>query len=810
MQNRNFFLRRLLRIFAYIFVWLFFLYTLTGFIVIPFGLKWFIEKKVPELCNHSVSINKIYFNPYSHRLRFHQLNVADENEQSLIAFNYLDINVRFIQLLKKKYHFQYVILDGFFSNVIIDQSGEVNLLNLLPPELKGTLIETSPKETSPESAIAQEDPFKNQNNKEGAVESAESGLPEVLIDILTISNSGAYVRDESIQHPFEHTFNSINVKLENLSTIPDEDSRLKAKFKLLNGGQIFIGADLMINPLNATVDLSIKDFALTSLQPFIDDRLNVQIETGLFYLDAHVNFDSAPTATETLVFNGDFGIDSFVLNDKTDLKQTLIEWDKLKLSQVQFLLNQNKLLIKKVQLDHVQGKFILCPDGHNFQSIVKGAQQKEGVNGQNGNQNETLEVPIDDTPPDDLTPSDQTPLSEISVFISEVMIDQGNIHFEDQSIDPAFIGQLDQLKLRLKGLSNNPDDQVEFFFTSLLNQSGQFEINGSVKPLRKPLDLTMNVTLKNYTMQTLTPYVGKFAGYQVDKGKIQIELDYEIIQDKIKADHKVIIKNFKFGDKFKSEHTLKVPFKLAISLLEDINNQIHITLPVNGSISDPKFKYAHMITRTFVNFLIKIVAKPFSFLASVVGGEAKDQEFNVLYFPYGDARVNDAERTKLMQLIDGLKQRPRLSITVQGTYDNIKDWWVIKTKAFDTDYQDFLKEHKRSEEWIIIRLYQKNFGLKEYLNQKKIYKQKMKQTNDKSTSLMVAELRRQLIENAPANKEALTLLANDRAKAVVEFLTLKGGLDPKRITIKEPKETQPQKNKIPTELNLTFSEPTDQ
>jgi outer membrane protein OmpA-like peptidoglycan-associated protein len=794
-------LQRVLRICSYIFVWVFFLYTLIGFVIIPFSIKWFIEHKAPAIFQHSFSIQKVFFNPYSHRLRLHKLEIKDPSGLSLMKFNYLDINVRFYELIRKKYQFRYVILDGFFANIIIDPDGKLNLLNLMPEDT--TAPEIANLSTAAPNTVKSNI---NPQDRAAAGSETESGLPEVLIDYLTISNSGVYIRDENPQRPFEQALKPINVKFENLNTIPDNDSLLKADFSLLNGGNILVESQLTINPFKLTVNLSVKDVALSPLQPFIDEHLKITLADGLFYMNALALYDSAQTATENFAFKGDFGIASLQLTDASDPAQTLISWKDLSFSQVEFLLNQNQLRIGTVKLEQPYSPFVFWGEGHNFQSIFPDTAPQDSDEPQKTGpaQDDASESARDETASEDLAPDVQGPLSQLLISAEEFIIEQGCITFTDQSVTPVFQAELDQLNVRLKGLSNQPDDTLDFSLTALLNETGNLDISGSVKPLQKPLDLDMSVLLKGYAMEPLTSYVGKFAGYQVDHGKVQVKIQYDIVQDQIKADHDILVKNFAFGDKVESEHTLKVPFKLALSLLEDINNRIHITLPVNGNISDPKFKYTHMISRTLVNFFVKIVAKPFTFLASVVSGEEKDQELNMLLFPFGESSIPDNEQAKLLQLIEGLKQRPRLSITVQGTYDNVKDWWVIKTQAFNKDYLDFLMEHKRSEEWIIIRLYQKSFGLKEYLRQKKQFRQQMTAGQELDMASFTAELRRQLIENAPANKDALTVLANDRAKAVVEFLTNKGGLDPKRITIKDPKETQPQKGHIPTALNLTF------
>ena len=54
-------------------------------------------------------------------------------------------------------------------------------------------------------------------------------------------------------------------------------------------------------------------------------------------------------------------------------------------------------------------------------------------------------------------------------------------------------------------------------------------------------------------LTTFNPYSGKFAGYNISKGKLSTELHYKVEDRKLDAQHHIVVDNLEFGDKTDSE-----------------------------------------------------------------------------------------------------------------------------------------------------------------------------------------------------------------------------------------------------------------
>ncbi len=126
----------------------------------------------------------------------------------------------------------------------------------------------------------------------------------------------------------------------------------------------------------------------------------------------------------------------------------------------------------------------------------------------------------------------------------------------------------------------------------------------------------------------LSPYSGKFAGYELARGKLELDLKYHLEGKKIDASNVVTLNQFTFGDPVNSPDATKLPVRLGVALLKDTDGNIVID-------ADPGH---HGMTRIFctaawccviVNLLTKAAISPFSLLAAFGGGgdELGYQEF---------------------------------------------------------------------------------------------------------------------------------------------------------------------------------------
>ncbi|MBF0570445.1 MAG: DUF748 domain-containing protein [Candidatus Omnitrophica bacterium] len=386
------------------------------------------------------------------------------------------------------------------------------------------------------------------------------------------------------------------------------------------------------------------------------------------------------------------------------------------------------------------------------------------------------------------------------VIIDSIVLRQGQVHFTDKTIKPDFSTILGAMELHVTNVTTNPEDQAKIKFQANLDDKGKITMETIIKLLSHPLEMETTFSLNGYALGILTPYVGKYTGRELRSGKLDLTMEYRIGANKLVASHRVLIQRFEFGNSVESKDALHLPFGLAVALLEDPQGKIKIALPASGDMSDPKFEYTHLIFQVIRNFFLNLVTKPFSFLASALGGsDSSTDELGYVRFAPGKSVITVNQQQKLVTLIKGIAEHPKLRLEINGSYDPQVDWKAIQADVFTKDYEKLRKESRRSDSKVYQLLYQRRYGIRGLWALAKKYKQGVGRYKDTKFD---EEIKRQLIENAPPDQEALSALAQDRARLVHEFL-VNHGFDAQRLSIGQPQSTQSSMGYVPLQFTLT-------
>lgn len=449
---------------------------------------------------------------------------------------------------------------------------------------------------------------------------------------------------------------------------------------------------------------------------------------------------------------------------------------------------QKKYYVEFVALDGLQVHAVMAQDGKiNLLALVPPAPAADPVAA-------PAEVSAAEAAP---APA---PLPDATVAL--ITMKGGEVSFTDQMVQPNFKAGLQDMALRVENVSTDPAQQAKVDFSAKLGDEGVMVTETLLRPLAQPLELETNFKLNNYALTIATPYSGKYTGREIADGKLDVRMDYRISANKLTASHKILVQRFDFGKKVESKDALPLPFGLVVALLEDPSGKINIALPVTGDMSDPEFHYFHLIGQVARNFFMKLITKPFAFLASAIGAETGTEDLGYVNFIPGKAELSDEEKKKLDILVKSLAERPRIYLDINGSYDPEVDWKAIKTEVFEKDYTALRAESLRTESLVYQQLYQRRFGVRDLWALTKKYKLKAGGYKEEELN---KEIKRQLIEEGSADKLALQALAQTRSQVIYDYFMAQGA-DPKRVNIAQLRTVQASMGKVPLEFSLTVFE----
>lgn len=526
-------------------------------------------------------------------------------------------------------------------------------------------------------------------------------------------------------------------------------------------------------PFSLQLNINEKGFKIAEIQRYISPFINIMINQGTIdtQLSLQINTSDSPPMVKLAGHLQSHDLD---IADG-DKELPLLKWKTLALDSIYFDLQKKQLDINNVAIQSPYIKLQIGTDKTtNVQNLIISESTQD---------NETQAIQTD---------NHSTDVSPFNVAINTIKINDGINDFSDLSITPDFITKIGELNGTITDISTDPKRTSTIDLTGTVDKVSPVTISGKTKPLSKPPFLDADMAFHHLEMSAFTPYSGTYAGYKIDRGQLSLDLSYQLENNQLHGTNKITIHKLKLGDTVESEKAVKLPLKLALALLTDENGMIDLDLVVKGDVSKPGFSVSGIVWKVLRNLIVKMVASPFKFLASLVGGSGTE-DLGSIQFPHGSDMLRPTEFDKLASLSKAIKTRPQISLNIAGGTHYHEDVRVIKLQKIDkhlktlSGVQQPLTTAKQNPDWILALKgeYLKTSGepfaeLLKRLNLKS-QKAKVKQTLESVQLSAIDYAFNFLKEKQVVSLEEIQTLAIQRAKNIKEILMKTHQIDPGRL-----------------------------
>jgi outer membrane protein OmpA-like peptidoglycan-associated protein len=407
------------------------------------------------------------------------------------------------------------------------------------------------------------------------------------------------------------------------------------------------------------------------------------------------------------------------------------------------------------------------------------------------------------------------------VRIARIEIAAGTAGFADRSLPVPFATGIYELEGSIRDTDTTSESPSTLVLQGRVDEHGELRAEGSLKLLAPTRALDVNAQFRNLDLPLLTPYSAKFAGYGIAQGKLSLDLDYVMQDERLQGENNIVVEQLVLGEPVDSPSALDLPIKLAIGLLTDSSGRIDLDLPVSGSLDDPEFSIGAMLGGALGGIVRDAVTSPFRFLGGLIGADSAE-EISDVDFAAGSATLAPPEREKLAHLAEALRERPLLVLTIEGRYAPESDARALKETGVDARVEAALEAAAASGERpasnprlaALEALFLEAFPA-ERLNALRAASTLAAQpaTNDTEAvpsrldeAALANALREGLIESFEVPEQALRELAMSRARAAAEHLTVDGALPEARYTILEAQALEGAGSRVPLRLDLTATE----
>ncbi|HEM8515254.1 TPA: DUF748 domain-containing protein, partial [Burkholderia cepacia] len=633
---------------------------------------------------------------------------------------------------------------------------------------------------------------------------AEAAAPSwhYRIDALNVKDSSANFTDLSTPRPVKLAIKPLDLSVQKISDDMSKPLPVQLKATLNRKGSLNVTGDVTAQPLKLGLKINGNRLDAAAFEPYFGSALNATIASALLNAQGNLTFaqvKDAPRAT----YRGDVALVDVRMLDKAT-SDPFAGWRSLALTNLKANYDEKGTDVDaaRVTFSNFYGRVLLDAQGRlNLKDVVAKETGPAQSLTRDASKGEPVPLSPGVTPPAAaqqasaptaasatvVVKAAQPPQNPVRMHFGELLLQNGRVTYTDNFIKPNYTANLVAIKGTVGAFGTDSTTSAPVDVAANLAGNGPISIKGSVNPLIEKPALDLTATAHDIELTNLTPYSAKYAGYPITKGKLNVDLHYELANDQLKANNHIFIDQLTFGDHVENDTATKLPVKLAISLLKNTRGQIDVNLPVSGSLSNPEFSVGGLIWRAVLNLIAKAVTSPFSLLAHAFGSGGEDLGY--VEFAPGSYQLDDAQQKKLDTVVKMLTEKPSIRLDLIGRVDPAKD-----TSGLGDAYVERLVRQQKLKDVIgqgesidpmSVKVEPAEYS--KYLT--RAYKaadfKKPRNLIGLQKTLPDADMKKALAEHAPADDNALRALAQQRAQAVRQYL--EGKIDSSRVFVVAPK-----------------------
>ena len=501
------------------------------------------------------------------------------------------------------------------------------------------------------------------------------------------ANCAFRLEDRANSRPARLDLDNIALSVKNISNLPETNLTVDLSLRWNTNGTIKTEIAAALSPPTADIQFALDRLDFGTLDPYLEPKLNLLILSSQFGLHGQVHLHTPKDELPQITFQGDTRIDDFRAVDGV-MGEDLLKWDSVRVSGIDANVNPLSVSIKEVALDNVYSHVVIDTNHTiNLLAALHPAGSTVSADTNAPATTNTAQVATVTT----TNAAASAPMPPIA--INDVVISNAAFNYTDRSLTPNVNMAIQQFGGDIAGLSSAELQHADVKLHAVVDGIGPVDITGTINPFSGQQTNVLKISMKDVDLTPASPYAGKFAGYRIREGKLNLDLSYNLVGRKLMSKNVITLDRFTFGEKVESPDATHLPVRLAIAILKDRNGQILLDVPIEGSLDDPDFRIGKVVMRTLVNILEKVATSPFSLLGSVLGGGG--EELSYQDFVPGSAVVSPADEQKLDSLVKALYERPALELEMTGSIDPEADPDSLRRANLD--------KQLRTRKWLSLR-----------------------------------------------------------------------------------------------------------
>jgi len=257
------------------------------------------------------------------------------------------------------------------------------------------------------------------------------------------------------------------------------------------------------------------------------------------------------------------------------------------------------------------------------------------------------------------------------------IVGNSKIIAKDDGIKPHYAGTVANIKMELTDIdSSSPAQESPIKLSFIIGRQGSFDFAGKVKIFAKKPTLTLKGKIRAINAADFSAYLNTAIQHRVKSGQIDSDIDLKIEQGNLNSKldltlHKLYIEQLSAEESKLYKEKLGVPLSVALNLLRERDDSIHLSLPITGDVKNPDFSLNEIIQKVLTDQITSTVISyytPFGLvtLLNAAFNLATALSFDPLYFETINAELSNEHKNQLESLVTMLTERPKIKLVVCG------------------------------------------------------------------------------------------------------------------------------------------------
>ncbi len=485
-------------------------YALLGFYVVPYLIKSRLLPALSAQWKVRLGMGEAAFDPFAFTLTLRDLQLETHDGQPLLQLKEVFARADLASMLR---HGQLAIdeirLSGAQARIELLKSGRFNFSALLPAREKGPARQA---ERFP-----------------------------VRISRIALEQGRVAFKDHSRSAPFEAELLALDLKLENLTTLPDESARFQLSTRSKAREQLTLEGSFSLAPFRSEGRLHLADVIISDFRSYFPEMMPFEIKGGAATASADYRLIAENRKMSLQIGAADLALKQLKLAQK-GRDEPFLEISSVAAQEISYRLDSQRLAIGS----------LICTGARitDRQTSTGGQDAKrlmripwltvQGIAGRLANKSLTVqrvrskdaEVSAWLTPEGNLWlpgwalphPDDGPPAAPKTagaapwdVRVNELELENYAMEFQDQTPARTVRFKFSAANLKLTDLSSTLEERMRLDLETGLGKKGRLQATGWIR--LRPLQADLKLDLQQIFLRPFEPYLDKVARIDVIRGR---------------------------------------------------------------------------------------------------------------------------------------------------------------------------------------------------------------------------------------------------------------------------------------------------